>query len=48
MKRRLFEMFPCTIAAVFILGQGGCASSRQIVATVKNAFEAEWARRLLC
>lgn len=48
MPRRLFEIFSCTIAAVLILGQSGCARSRQIVATVKNAFEAEWARQLRC
>ena len=48
MPRRLLGICTYTIAAAIILGQGGCARSRQIVATVKNAFEAEGARQLRC
>jgi hypothetical protein len=48
MPRRLFEILSCIIATALILGHRICTSSRQIVATVKNAFEAEWARQLRC
>jgi|CXWL01.1.fsa_nt_gi hypothetical protein len=48
MPRRLFGVFSCTIATALILGESGCARSRQIVATVKNAFGTEWVRQLRC
>lgn len=46
MPRRLFGIFSCTTATALMLGRSGCTSSRQIIATVKNAFDAEWARQL--
>jgi hypothetical protein len=48
MPRRLFRILSCTIATALILGHRICASSRQIISTIKNAFEAEWARQLRC
>lgn len=36
MPRRLFGIFSCTTATALMLGRSGCASSRQIIATVKT------------
>ena len=48
MQRRLFGILSCTIATALVLEHRIWTSSRQIIATVNNAFEAEWTRQLRC